>query len=192
MTPAVEPADPSWRSRRYGRLAGALFIVGAVATVPSSLLLEPEPPDAMFVLAGVAVACGVVCLLVPWERLSTAWLHVVPLAATVLVAAAMEIGHLSYGFLLVFVAVFAAYAFPDTRHLVAHLALMSATLLLAPLYESELAREAVRNALIAVPTLALTAGTVHYINGQLERRERHARALATEAIEISTRLRRDQ
>jgi hypothetical protein len=63
-----EAIDP-WPAVRYGHLAGALFIVGALGAIPNYFLEEPRPDALYWVVVAAALASAAICLAVPWERL---------------------------------------------------------------------------------------------------------------------------
>lgn len=113
------------RKRTAGRLAGALFLMGALTLVPSTRLLEPEPGPAIYLLTIVAVASGCACLLTPWDRLPAAALHLLPIAGAlevglVVIAAGGE-GRV-YATMYILIAVWAAYVFSQRRYVIAHVA----------------------------------------------------------------------
>ena len=59
-----------------GRCAGMLFIAGAVASAPANQLLsDPDPGWHMHLINLLALASGLLCLAIPWERLPSRLPH---------------------------------------------------------------------------------------------------------------------
>ena len=179
-------SDPSSRAAHRllcGRLAGLLFLSGALAGIPVNQLFAPADQLRMAVITAIGVLSGVVCVLTPWDRLRPAWLHAVPFVATSEVALTMwGIGaHAkAYMWFLVFVVVFVALAFDDRRWIAGH----GAVALLAAAYPILLAEPGARSevlaeTLLAVPILLVAAGVVVYLR---ERLNAAADALAGEAL----------
>src|SRR5256885_12583257 len=69
------------RRRRYGRTAGVLFVVAALATFPVALAYDESSRWAVYVMTIVAVCSGLISLALPWERIPPFSLHVLPIAA---------------------------------------------------------------------------------------------------------------
>jgi hypothetical protein len=183
---------PGEAARRYGRLAGALSVAGAVSSVPSSLLLEPAPSPAVYLLPALAVISGAVCFAIPWERLPLAIFHAIAALGTVYVAAAAEIAAPSYSFYYVFIAVYAAFVFESRVAVAAHLLFIAIALLAPAVWDPDTSGETVRRALLFIPGLALTSGVVVLLRQRLERDRRRYRVFAEEAYDIALRIRRHE
>ena len=162
----LDPATRAADRLLIGRLAGLLFLAGSIAAVPVDQLLRPAVGTASQVLTLVGIASGVLCMLVPWDRIRRGWQHLIPFVGSVEIAVKMvtvgEHAHL-YLWFLVFVAVYAALAFEDRRDIGAHVGLAIAVAAV-PLALADPADRANRlaEALIALPILvAATAAVVH-------------------------------
>ena len=174
--------------RAEGRLAGILFIVCPLVAVPGALLIQP-PPVAFVSLVGIALLIGLVCLALPWERMSRAWLHVPAVIATVEVTALVGIAGRSFAFFFVFVAIYAAFISRRPAELLAQLALISLGLLAPLVYEPGSTRAILQLAMVAIPALAISAGMVMYLRERLEEDRRAYRRFAQEALSIAARIR---
>ena len=179
--PAFWGDDAAGR-RAIGRIAGILFSAGGLATVPAYRLMEdPSPPAAVNLLPFLAFVSGIVCFLVPWERLRAGWVHLVPALGSVEVAVSMWVlgrhGNVVAWF-FVFVVVFAALAFHSHLQVAGHV-LFAAVLLAAPIiYAPDSARDNLIRAIVAVPTLAVAAAVVAYLRERLEFEQEVMRRLA--------------
>jgi diguanylate cyclase (GGDEF)-like protein len=158
--------------RAIGRLAGLLFSAGGLASVPAYRLMEhPTPPGAVNLLPFLAFVSGIVCFLVPWDRLHCAWFHLVPAIGTAEVALSVwAVGtHGSVvSWFYVFVVVFASLAFRERTAVAAQVALASAALAAPILYAPETARDNLVRAMVALPTLMVAAAVVTFLRERLE------------------------
>ena len=175
--------------RRNGRLGGFLLMGGALATMPASLLLEPQPPAAIYLLTALGAISGLACLRIPWDRLPPASMNVLAAVGTLEIALVCAEVDTTYRLLFGVVAVYAAMVLPTRAELAAQLTLIGGALLLSALYEPELAREHVRIALLEMPSLVIAAGAVRYLRETLERREQANREFAREAVALAIRIR---
>jgi diguanylate cyclase (GGDEF)-like protein len=159
------------RRRNIGRLGGLLFCSGAAVALLSFLSLDPHPPASVFVLIAIALASGIVCLALPWERISPAWLHALPVVGTALITGGIlgtETHGSLYAWLYVPVVVMVAYAFRRRPVVAAYLALVSVCSA-APLLDPDVSRsEMLRNLLVSVPSLLMAAAVVTYLRERLE------------------------
>ncbi len=153
-------------------MAGVLFLVGSLATIPVHQLWQPGVPDRVHVITALGVLSGALSLFVRWDRLGERWLRAVSPVATVEVAITMwGVGTQSEAFVwfLVFVAVWTAYAL-DERHAIA---LNVAFVVLVAWYPVWLAAPGADRAnetaetLIAVPILLVAAGVVVFLRERL-------------------------
>jgi hypothetical protein len=174
---------------RRHRAAGFLFLGASVSSIPSLLLLEPQPALEVFLLPLAGIVTGLLCLSMPWQRLPWSWTtHAVLALATIEIAVAVEVADRGYALFYVFVAVLAAYALPSRREIAAQLALISLALLLPLLYGGDI-REVLWQATLAAPALALAAGTVTYLRERLEAKQRLYRRFAEEVLDLALRIR---
>jgi diguanylate cyclase (GGDEF)-like protein len=179
----VRSLEPTERRRVVGRLAGLLFSVGAVLSVPANLLFHsPAVEPRAFVINAVAFVTGLTCLLIPWDRVRPGWFHLVPVLASAEVALAMwgvGGGHGDvYGWFFVFVAVFAAYAFSDRRVIAAHISFAAVALALPLAYPGN-GPDTVARTLVGIPVLFVLAGLVAFLREELEARQRELEGQAS-------------
>jgi diguanylate cyclase (GGDEF)-like protein len=175
-TPGVE--SEALERRRYGRVAGMLFILGSLGTVPSLLVREPPIEPTIFLFTLLACASGAICFLIPWERATPAWFHALTAAATLEVALVTGLADRAFEWFYVFVAVYAGYVFSSRRAIAAHLALVAAALLAPGVYDPDSANHALFSGLIGIPSLVIAAVIVAYLRERLEARESAYRGLA--------------
>jgi diguanylate cyclase (GGDEF)-like protein len=169
--PAFWENDAAGR-RAIGRIAGILFSAGGLATVPAYRLMEnPAPPAMANVLPFLAFVSGIVCFLIPWDRLRPVWFHLVPALGTLEVAFSVWAlgahGNVVSWF-YVFVVVFAALAFCERLSVTAHVMFASAALAAPIVYMPESARENLVRTLVALPTLVVAAAVVAFLRERLE------------------------
>jgi len=177
--------DESWRRRRYGRVAGVLFVVAALATLPAALEFGQSSRVAIYVTTLVAVCSGLICLVLPWERLPSFSLHVIPIVAGLEVSAVIQATDPAGGVLFVLVAVFAAYAFASRAQIAAQLTLIGLFLFAPLLYDPGAHSSTIHHALLEFPTIVLVAGLVAYLHERAEAQEETLRRFAGEAIDIA-------
>jgi len=167
-------------TRGAWRLAALLFIVGSLTTIPGTLLLDQDFDPWIYSLTAVGVISGCACLLVPWWRISDGWLAVVPVVATLEVAAAIQATHEIFTYLYFFVALFVALVFPYPRQVWPFLVLLVAALLLPVVTSDEPARESLLWAMVAAPGVLLTAVVVGRLTAGLEASREAYRQLSSE------------
>jgi diguanylate cyclase (GGDEF)-like protein len=145
-----------------GRLAGLLFLVGSLGSIPVNQLFEPAVDARAHFITGLGVASGVVCFLLPWDRIGERWFHLLPPVAAVEVAITMW-GVAPHGgaymWFLVFVVVFSGYAFESRRAVAAHVGCATA-MLSVPLLTAEQGNveNVLAESLVALPILLVAAG----------------------------------
>jgi diguanylate cyclase (GGDEF)-like protein len=181
MVRSLEPAE---RRRVVGRLAGLLFSVGAVLSVPANLLFHsPGVEPRAFAVNALAFVTGVICLLIPWDRVPPGWFHLIPVLGSGEVALAVwgvGGGHVDvYCWFFVFVAVFAAYAFSDRRVIAAHTSIAALAFALPLTYPGN-GPDTFTRTLVGVPVLFVLAGIVAYLREELEARQRELESQASQ------------
>ena len=171
--------DGAVTKRQAWRLAGLLFIVGAVSTVPATFVLEGGGIATWkYALTALGVLTGVLCILLRLDLLDRRWLRVVPIVATIEVAVAVAITDAVFSYLFFFVAVYVALVFPRPREMAPYLALIVLALL-GPLgYGSESARDVLLWTLAVAPGLVLTALVVGRLTHGLETSREEYRRLS--------------
>jgi diguanylate cyclase (GGDEF)-like protein len=163
------------------RLAGLLFIVGALTSVPATLLLEDGDYETwMYGLTAFAVLVGISCLVVPWWRLSERWLLVLPVVSVVLIAVTVGLIHNVFSYLYFFVALYVALVFPRPQQMAPFLVLAVVALFAPLLYSDEPARETLLWALAVTPAVLITSLVVGRLTAGLEASREAYRQLSTE------------
>jgi diguanylate cyclase (GGDEF)-like protein len=154
-----------------GRLAGLLFMVGAIVSVPTNMLFTDPPVGAVSRWINLlAFVSGIVCFVIPWRRVSAHWFHLVPLIGTAEVALSVwgvGIHGGIYAWYYVLVAVYVAYAFERRVEIAAHMAFVAVCFTVPVAYLADANSAAIR-ALVAVPLLCTVAGMVAYLREGLE------------------------
>jgi diguanylate cyclase (GGDEF)-like protein len=144
----VDSAAQITRRTHTGRLAGVLFIVGALASIPANLLFRhPSVGVINHVMVAVALVSGLGCLLAPWERIPERVFHAVPVMASAEVALTVwAVGKHGpvYEWFFVLVAVFAAYAFDSRRVIAAHMSFCTFAAALPLIYDGSTTQQVAR------------------------------------------------
>jgi diguanylate cyclase (GGDEF)-like protein len=167
---------------RNGQLAGMLFICVAIASLPATIVdREPAP---FYLLISLAFISGLLCLSLPWHRMSMQRLNLAVAVATLEVALVVWFGDdSSFAWYYLLVAVYAGYAIRSPNALAADLTLISLAMLAPLAYEPQDAHATVVRALIGIPTLVTAGALVSYLRGHLEDNERvYRRLAATDAL----------
>jgi diguanylate cyclase (GGDEF)-like protein len=154
-----------------GRLAGLLFLVGSLGSIPVNQLFEPAVDTRAHFITVLGVASGLLCFAMPWDRIAERWFHVLPPIAAVEVAITMwgvaPHGN-AYMWFLVFIVVFAAYAFASRAAVALHVlvasVMLSVPLLTAPAVDFE---NVLAESLVALPILLVAAGVVVHLRERL-------------------------
>lgn len=155
------------RLERYGRIAGLLYIVGALVSL-NNLWLRSDPDTATILwLFALGAGTGVVCLLLAWRRLTFAWLHGVVVVATIEATLSVEYVGLVSAWYYAFIVVLVALAFSRRREVATHVVLVAAALAIPAIYAAE-PREHLLQATVGVPTLAFVAAVITYLRERLE------------------------
>jgi hypothetical protein len=183
------PTIEAGRAREYGRLAGWLFIGGALLSLPSSALLDPPADATYYLMTLLGIATGLACLRLRWERYPAKVFHLVALVATVEVAAVVALFDPLYSYFLFLIAVYIAYVYPSWRDVLPQVALTSFVLCLPLLYEDD-PRGLLPFVVFAIPVLVTGAAMVAYLRAELERNMRRNLHLAGEASELASRINR--
>jgi diguanylate cyclase (GGDEF)-like protein len=165
-----------------GRLAGLLFSVGSLASIPVNRLFEPAVSGRVDWITALGVVSGLLCLVIPWGRLSPLWLHAVPFVASIEVGITMwGVGEhaAAYQWFLVLIVVFWAFAFDQRWEVGLHLGFVAVVALYPLVLVSDAERSNVlAQTVVALPILLVAAGVVVYLR---ERLSAAVTALADEA-----------
>ncbi|MGI9184714.1 MAG: EAL domain-containing protein [Solirubrobacteraceae bacterium] len=174
----------TWHRRQQvaiGRLAGWLFLIGAIVALPLELALGRPRPLVVAALALMGLITGLGCLAGPWDRGSSRWLNWVLALGTVEITISV-IAFGRHGAVLapiyLLVATAAAYAFRDRRVIAAHIVLIAAALTLPLTYAGGTSGSAVPRAIVAVVVLGLMSGVIAYLRELLEGSAAELRELA--------------
>jgi diguanylate cyclase (GGDEF)-like protein len=177
----VDPSAQIARRTQTGRLAGILFIVGALASIPANLLFtDPQVGALNHILVALALVSGLACLVAPWERIPAWIFHIVPVMASVecaaTVAAVGKHGPV-YEWFFVLVAVFAAYAFESRRTIAVHMTLCTAAAALPFFYRDDVIEQVARVGVL-MPMLWVATAVVTYLREGLVAGQRELADLA--------------
>jgi diguanylate cyclase (GGDEF)-like protein len=160
------------RRRIAGRLGGALFCAAAFVSLPSALMLDPQPPSWVFGLIAMASGVGIVSVRIRWQRLPSVALHLLPLSAILMATLGMSgiagSGRTSFNWLYVMTAIMVAYSFERRVVVAAYLALICASSAAPLLDPAAVADDTLRTLLVSVPSLAVGALAVSHLREQLE------------------------
>jgi hypothetical protein len=144
-----------------GRLAGLLFLVGALGSIPVNQLFEPAVDARAHYVTMLGIASGLLCFVLPWDRIAANWFHLLPPIAAVEVAITMwgvEPHGLAYAWFLVFIVVFAGYAFESRVAVAAHVLGAAAALAVpAATTTGDQVANVIAESLVALPILLVTA-----------------------------------
>ncbi|MGH2956243.1 MAG: diguanylate cyclase [Solirubrobacterales bacterium] len=162
------------------RIAGLLFIGGSLSTVPSLFLLDRPFEPWVPALTVIAIISGLICLLLPWQRVEERWLAVVPVAATLQIAAAVAATDYVFTYLYFFVALFVGLVFARVRQMLPFLALIMVALVVPFAYESEPVRQTTLWVLAVAPGVMFIAIVVARLTANLEASKEAYRRLSTE------------
>lgn len=177
---AAPPAARAVTLRGAWRLAGLLFIVGSISTLPGTFLLDQPFEPWMYSLTGLGVLSGVICLLVPWWRVNERWLALVPVLATLEIAVTVAVTDFVFTYLYFFVALYIALVFPEQRRMAPFLGLVLLALLAPLTYEEQPIRQGLLWALAVGPGVVLIAVVVGRLTAGLEASREAYRRLSTE------------
>ena len=188
----LELAEP-WPAARYGRLAGFLIAGAVLAAVPTYFLEEPRPGGAYWVVAGLALALGAVCVLVPWERLPRAAFHVAMASAVGLVIAGTWASDLQTEEFYSFVIIFAAFVLTSRRAVAAWVGVCGLALLTPLIWGSDqqdMVDKTLRTGGLTFVRLVVIALVLVYLREHFEAERRRLDHFAAEVIELTERLER--
>jgi hypothetical protein len=175
-------------SRGYGTLAGLGVISAAIFAVPSTLLLEPLPGAEAYLVTVAGLATGLACMSLPWERMDPRWLHGIGVLVTIEAAWAVAVFGYAYMAFYFLIAVSVAYATPDPRALLPHLALIGLALFGPVLYGPGEPKSILQMALVVYPLLVLTAGIFAYLRQRMVSDRRSYALFAEETLSLANRI----
>ena len=133
------------------------------------------------VLVAASAITGAVCVVVPWDRISVAWLHLIPVLGTVQIAVGIRVigayGDIAANY-YIFVAVFSAYAFSSRVAVAGQVAFASAASALPLFYTTSRSSHTPAQAAVGILTLAVVAGIVTVLREGLQARQTRLEELA--------------
>ena len=162
------------------RLGGILFIGGSLSTTPALLLLEKPVEPWVYGLTLLGVLSGLVCMMIPWQRVDERWLAAVPILATVEAAVAIAATSEVFTYLYFFVALFVALVFPSARRMGPFLALILVALVLPLTYDTEPVRRTLVWILATAPGVIFIAFVVARLTANLQASREEYRKLSGE------------
>ena len=180
--------DDARHSLIVGRIAGALFAAGALASAAANQLFRaPEVPGSVYLITLLAVVSGLVCCAIRWDRVNPRWLVLVALVATCEVALTVwSVGPHGpvYAWFYVLIAVFVGYAFSD-RRVIAGLSAVAFAAFWLPVVTGSGGPDANVHALVGAPMMLIAAWIVMFLRESLEREREALRQLAWSTREDS-------
>jgi diguanylate cyclase (GGDEF)-like protein len=162
---------------RYWRLAAILFAGGGLGAVPAHALSQPEHEEVIVLLPALAFVSGAVCWAIA-DRAGRRWLPLMTSIATLEIALTVWLGDRVFATFYILIAFYAAYVLPTRRQIAFQLGLASLASLLPIVYDPDDIRQTLLEAMVLIPTLLLTAGTITYLRERLEASEERFRRLA--------------
>jgi hypothetical protein len=174
---------------RLARLGSVLFMAGSLMAIPAALLLEPAPELYEHAISAVGFFYGVALYRLEWERLPSYWLHVFPVAGTLIVLAGVTVFSVVFSFFIVLAGMFVAVSVRSPGVFAAYIAFFVFILVLPLTYASgDLTQEAVV-VLATVPVLLAVSIVSHYMHEVVARQKEQYRLFASEAIALGERIR---
>lgn len=185
---AFADIDPGERAR-LARLGSVLFMAGSLMAIPAALLLEPPPKLYEHAISACGFFSGVVLYRLDWERLPSHWLHVFPVAGTLIVLAGVTVFSVVFSFFIVLAGMFIAVSVRSPGVFAAYIAFFVFILVLPLTYASgDLTQEAVV-VLATVPVLLAVSIVSRYMHEVVARQKEQYRMFASEAIALGERIR---
>lgn len=168
--------------RTVGRVGAlAMLATSLVTLVTVHVLSGSSVPMSFDLVAACSMIAGVVCVLVPWDRISAAWLQLVPVLATVEIAAGIRVvgvfGNIGASY-FVFVAVFCAYAFSSRLAVAGQVAFAAAASALPLFYATAPSSHTPEQVAVGIVVLVMIAGTVTVLREGLQARQRRLEEMA--------------
>jgi diguanylate cyclase (GGDEF)-like protein len=162
------------------RLAALLFVAGSVSAVPGTFLLDQNFEPWIYAMTTIGVLSGLVCLLVPWQRVDETWLAFVVVLATVEIAVTVALTDLVFTYLYFLVALYIALVFPQPRRMVPLLGVVMLGLIAPLAYQDQPIRQGLLWALAVGPAVILIAVVVGRLTSGLQASREAYRRLSTE------------
>ncbi|MEJ7875889.1 MAG: hypothetical protein WKF62_04445 [Solirubrobacterales bacterium] len=175
--------------RRLGRTGGALLIIGSLAALPAAFVLNPSPATVEHLVGLAGALVGLAIWTVPWERMSSRSLYLIPLVGTAEVMVGTAVFSDDFAFYQVLIGVYTAYLVQDRVHFLAFMAVFTLATVAPLVYLDNDANGLLHHIFVTLPVLLISAGVVRYLRLVLEMRERQYRHFALEAVSLAERIR---
>ncbi len=180
----IEPEERA----RLARLGSVLFMAGSLTAIPAGLLLEPPPKFHEHGISAVGFMLGVVLYSLDWRRLPSWWLHVFPVAGTLIVLAGVTVFSIVFSFFIVLAGMFVAVSVRSSSVFYAYLAYFVLILFLPLTYSDDFSADATV-VLATLPVLAAVSLVSRYMHEIVESQKEQYRVFASEAIALGERIR---
>jgi len=184
---AFADIEPEERAR-LARLGSVLFMAGSLTAIPAGLLLEPAPEFHEHVISVVGFLSGVVLYSLDWKRMPSWWLHIFPVAGSLIVLAGTTVFSIVFSFFLVLGGMFVAVSVRSSRVFSAYIAFFIFVLLLPLTYADDFSDDAVV-VLATLPVFVAVSFVSRYMHEAVESQKEQYRFFASEAIALGERIR---
>jgi diguanylate cyclase (GGDEF)-like protein len=170
-SPGSGPVDRAAQRASLGRLAGLLFVGGSVIALPADYFMRAPSVVSVILLTLMGLITGLVCLALPWERLSERWLHVAAVLATLEITTSVVVvgsrGAMLSGFYAL-MATIVAYGFRDRRAVALHTTLILAARVIPPILLAAHATDAIPGTSVGALTTVVIVIVVVFLRERLE------------------------
>ena len=164
-----------------GRLGGWLLLAGTAIMPLAELLLHTPSVALGIALAMMGLISGIICLRLPWERMSERWMSGVAVLGTVEVTAAVVLLGRHGAVLLPFyllTATATGYAFRDRRVIAGHVALILVAMALSLVLREQVSADALPVTIVTALVLVVSTTAIAYLRALLEGSAQELRELA--------------
>ena len=180
--------EPDERKRLAG-LGSAMLMVGSLTAVPTAIVAVSSYAPTSYAVAAVGFLLGLVLTFLPWGSIAPGWLHVFPIAGTLVVVAGVAVFSAVFSFFMVLAGMFVAISVREPRVFSAYLAFFTLALLLPLTYAGQdLSAEAIP-IFATLPVLFTVTLISRYMHEIVESRKEQYLTFATQAIVLAERIR---
>ena len=179
--PVAPDAVRASHLRSLGRMTGLLYLFGSVLALPGDVVMHAPSVLTVILLTLMGLLTGIVCLTMPWQRLSERWLHAAAVLGTIEVTiSAVAIGRHAtvLGAFYAMIAAAVAYGFRDRRVIAVQTAMILTGMALPPLLLADQPTDAVPRMLVTALVTCAIVTVVVYLRERLEASAARQRALA--------------
>jgi diguanylate cyclase (GGDEF)-like protein/putative nucleotidyltransferase with HDIG domain len=162
------------RRSLLGRIAGILFMSGAIASAPANQLLsDPEPVmRAVYATDALALVSGLIALLLPWRRLPDWAMHLIPPIATAEIVVAVWAGgaHGSvFAWYFILGAIYVGYAYQRRRDVAIHIGVVTSGMVASALLTVHADHDALVRTIVGGPTIIVGAGVIAWLREGMDK-----------------------